>query len=470
MSTTADQHVAPELATSMGGLALDEAKIRDLKATLRGEVLQPGEDGYDPARTVWNAMIDRRPAVIARCGSAADVIAGVRFAREHDLLLSVRGGGHNVAGNAVADRGLMLDLSRMTGIRVDPGRRTARAEPGLTWGMFDRETHAFGLATTGGVVSTTGIAGLTLGGGLGWLLRKHGMVIDNLLSADVVTADGLLLTASADEHPDLFWALRGGGGNFGVVTSFEYRLHPLTQVVGGLLIHPRERARDALRFFRDFAPTMPDDLAVYCAMLTTPDGLPVFAFVVCYSGPAEASDAAVGPLRAFGPPVADLVQPMPYPAMQSLIDAGVPPGLHYYWKSGQFEELSDAAIDLLVDHTDRAPSPLAAVLLEYYGGAASRVGARDTAYPHRAPLFGLVINAAWPSPAETETNIAWARAMWGAALPFAGERLYSNVMMAEDQDKGRAAFGVNYDRLVEVKTTYDPTNVFRLNQNIKPTG
>ena len=470
MSATADQHVAPELAASVGGLALDEAKIRDLKARLRGEVLQPGDAGYDAARTVWNAMIDRRPAAIARCASAADVAAAVTFAREHDLRLSVRGGGHNVAGNAVADRGLMLDLSRMTGIRVDPVGRTARAEPGLTWGMFDRETHAFGLATTGGVVSTTGIAGLTLGGGIGWLLRKHGMVIDNLLGADVVTADGRLLTASAEAHPDLFWALRGGGGNFGVVTSFEYRLHPLTQVLGGLLIHPRERARDGLRFIRDFVPTMPDELAVYSILLTTPDGQPAFAFALCYSGPPERADAAVGPLRAFGPPMADLVQPLPYPAMQSLIDASAPPGLHYYWKYGQFAALSDAAIDTIVAHAAQTPSPLAGVLLEYYGGAASRVGERDTAYPHREPLFGLVINAAWASPADTEANIAWARGLWGAVQPFAGDRMYSNVMMAEDLDKVRAAYGVNYERLVEVKTKYDPANVFRLNQNITPTA
>jgi FAD/FMN-containing dehydrogenase len=468
MSTAAEQHVTPELAASVGGLALDETKVHDLKARLRGEVLQPGGDGYEAARTVWNAMIDRRPAAIARCVSAADVAAAVAFAREHDLRLSVRGGGHNVAGNAVVDRGLMLDLSRMTGIRVDPARRTARAEPGLTWGQFDRETHAFGLATTGGVVSTTGIAGLTLGGGLGWLLRKHGMVIDNLISADVVTADGRLLTASAEEHPDLFWALRGGGGNFGVVTSFEYRLHPLTQVLGGLLIHPRERARDGLRFIRDFAPTMPEDLAVYSFLLTTPDGVPAFAYAVCYSGPPERADATVGPLRAFGPPMADLVQPMPYPAMQSLIDAAVPPGLHYYWKAALFKEVSDAAIDTLVEHAAQAPSPLTSVLLEYYGGAASRVGERDTAYPHREPLFGLVINAAWASPADTEANVAWARAMWGAAQDFVGDRMYSNVMMAEDQDKVRAAYGVNYERLVAVKTTYDPANVFRLNQNVTP--
>lgn len=362
----------------------------------------------------------------------------------------------------------MLDLSPMTGIRVDPARRTARAEPGLTWGMLDRETHAFGLATTGGVVSTTGIAGLTLGGGLGWLLRSRGMVIDNLLSADLVTADGQLVTTSAEEHPDLFWAIRGGGGNFGVVTSFEYRLHPLTHVLGGLLIYPRERARDVLRFFRDFVPAMPEELAIYCFLLTTPDGMPAIALAVCYSGPLEAGEAVVQPVRTFGSPLADLVQPLPYPAMQSLIDAAVPPGLHYYWKSGFFTELDDAAIDIIVEHANEAPCPLSGVILEYYGGVASRVGERDTAYPHRQPLFTVLANAAWPSPAESDANIAWARELWTDVRPFASDRLYGNVSMAEDLDRVQAAYGVNYERLVQVKTRYDPTNFFRMNHNIKP--
>jgi FAD/FMN-containing dehydrogenase len=454
--------------TAAGGIALGADAIQALEPRLRGEVLRPTDDRYDAARAIWNGMIDRHPALIVRCAGAADVVAGVAFAREHDLLLSVRGGGHNVAGNAVADRGLMLDLSPMKGIRVDPTRRTARAEPGLTWGEFDRETHAFGLATTGGVVSTTGIAGLTLGGGIGWLLRKHGMVVDNLLSADVVTADGRLLTASADEHADLFWAIRGGGGNFGVVTSFEYRLHPLTTVVGGMLIHPRERAGDMLRFYRDFVPTMPDELALYAGVLTAPDGTPVSALVPCYSGPAEGAEAALRPLRAFGPPVADLVQPMPYPAMQSLLDAAVPAGLHYYWKSSYLTELTDPAIEILVEHSNRAASPQSFVLLEYYGGAASRVGERETAFPHRAPMFGLVINAAWPGPADTDANIGWARATWAAVQPFVSDRVYSNVLMADDADRLRTAYGANYERLAEVKKKYDPANLLRLNQNIGP--
>jgi FAD/FMN-containing dehydrogenase len=465
------QHAASDAGRPAGGAGgiLDEASIRDLQAALRGEVLLPGGDGYDAARAVWNAAVDRHPALAVRAAGAADVAAAVAFARERDLPLSVRGGGHGVAGHAVADGGLLLDLARLTGVRVDPGRRTARAEPGLTWGQFDRETHAFGLATTGSVVSAVGLAGLTLGGGLGWLLRKHGMTIDNLLAADVVTADGQLLTASAEEHPDLFWALRGGGGNFGVVNSFEYRLHPLTQVLGGLLVHPREQAREALRFFRDLVPTVSEDLGVRAALLTTPEGQPAFAFALCYSGPPEGAAAAVGPLRAFGPPAADLVRALPYPELQRLLDAAAPPGLRHYWRSGLFEELTDDVIDLIVGHAGGAPSPRSSLLLDYYGGAASRVGAGDTAYPHREPLFGLVINAAWAGPDETAANVAWARAAGEAVRAVGGRRLYSNQMTADEQGRIRDAYGANYERLARLKARYDPSNLFRLNPNIPST-
>lgn len=450
--------------------ALDQPTVAALRTRLQGNLLLSGEDGYDTARTVWNAAVDRRPAAIVRAAGATDVAAAVAFAREQNLALSVRGGGHNAAGYAVADSGLMLDLSGLRSIVVDPDRRTARAEPGLTWGEFDRETHAFGLATTGGIVSAVGIAGLTLGGGLGWLLRKHGMPIDNLLSAVVVTADGQLVTASADDHPDLFWAIRGGGGNFGVVTEFEYQVHPLTNVLGGLLVHPRERTRDALRFYRDFVRTMPEDLGVRAALLTTPEGKLAFAFLFCYSGPAESADDAVAPLRAFGPPAADLAKPMPYPEMQRLLDAAAPSGLHVYWRSAMFEELSDDVIDLIVEHANKAPSPQSSVQLDYYGGAAARVGPQDTAYPHRTPLFGVIINAAWSSSGQTDANVAWARAMGDAATAAGGERLYSNQMMADEQHRIRDAYGVNYDRLVEVKNRYDPTNLFHFAPNIEPTA
>jgi FAD/FMN-containing dehydrogenase len=443
---------------------------KNLEARLQGQLILPDDAGYDEARAVWNGAIDHHPAMIVRPAGAADVASAVNFGRENNLILSVRGAGHNVAGYAVADGGLMLDLSQLNRVHVDPERRTARAGPGATWSQFDQATHAFGLATTGGIVSAVGIAGLTLGGGLGWLLRKHGMTIDNLLSAEVVTADGQLITASPDHNPDLFWALRGGGGNFGVVTSFEYQLHPVTQVLGGLLIHPREQARDALRFYRDFVPTMPEELGLRTALLTTPDGQPAFAFAFAYSGPIEAADAAVGRLRAFGPPAADLAQAMPYPEMQRIVDAATPRGLSYYWRSGLFEELSDDMIDLIVEHANAAPSPRSSVQMDYYGGAASRVGPTDTAYPHRAPMFGMVINAAWQGADESESNLAWTRTMGSAVRDAGGDRLYSNQMMADEQHRIRDAYGINYERLLEIKSKYDPTNVFRLTPNITPTG
>lgn len=459
-----------ETVLATGGLVLDDAAIHGFAAGFHGAVLRPGDDGFDAARHVWNGMIDKTPALIARCAGVGDVIAAVNFAREQQLLVAVRGGGHNVTGNAVCDRGLVIDLSQMNSIHVDPTGRTARAEGGATWGDLDREAQVFGLATTGGVISSTGVGGLTLGGGVGWLVRKHGLACDNLLSADVVTADGRLVTASATENADLFWGLRGGGGNFGVVTSLEFRLHPVGPILGGMVLHHRDDAPAVLRFFREFTQHAPEELTTYCGMLTSPDGVPVVALIACYSGAIEEGEAVLRPLREFGSPIADLIQPMPYRAMQSLLDAGFPAGLRNYWKGNFLRELPDAAIDELVAQAARMASPLSTVILEYYGGAASRVGAGETAFPHRQAMYDLVIIALWADPAEDAPNIHWARDTAAAMEPYASGGVYVNLLGVEGEERVRAAYGANYDRLVALKDKYDPTNFFRLNQNIKPTA
>jgi FAD/FMN-containing dehydrogenase len=357
----------------------------------------------------------------------------------------------------------------MKGIRVDPAGRLARAEPGLTWGEFDRETQAFGLATTGGVVSTTGIAGLTLGGGLGWLMRTHGLTCDNLLSADLVTADGQLRTVSATSHPDLFWAIRGGGGNFGVATSLEYRLHPVgPTVLAGLIVHPRAQAREVLRFYRDFTRTAPDELGAYAALVTAPDGMPVVALVVCYHGAIDAGERVLRPLRGFGAPVADLVQPMPYTQFQSLLDAANPPGMRVYWRSTFLKDLTDEVVDTVVAHGPTMPSPLTALILEFYGGAVSRVPVDATAYPHRRAVYLLNMVSLWSDRAQDDANIRWVRQVSEAVRPLATGRTYMNFLGDEDDERVRAAYGDNYERLREIKRRYDPTNLFRLNPNIRP--
>jgi hypothetical protein len=456
--------------TAVGGLVLDESAVQELGGRLRGSLLQPGDPDFDSARKVWNGMIDRSPALIARAAGAADVIAALTFAREHDLLLAVRGGGHSAAGNGVCDRGLMLDLSAMKGIRVDPAGRTVRAEPGLSWGEFDRETQAFGLATTGGVISTTGIAGLTLGGGIGWLMRSYGTTCDNLLSVDIVTADGQLRTASAEENPDLFWAVRGGGGNFGVVTSFEYRLHPVgPMVLAGLLLWPRPMARDVLRLWRDFTRSAPDNASAYAGLGTAPDGAPVVVVIPFYNGPVEEGEKLLQPLRQFGPPVADLVQPMPYTAFQQALDALNPPGNRVYWKSAILRDVDDDTLGTIIAHAESMPSPLSEALIESYGGAANRVGAQDTAYPLRDARYALNAISKWTDPAQDQPNIAWSRGLWEAIQRYSPGSVYVNFMGTDEPpDRVRAAYGPNYDRLAELKARYDPTNLFRLNQNIKP--
>ena len=452
---------------------LDQETIAAFRERVRGQVLTAGDDGYDEVRQLWNAMIDRHPAVIVRCAGVADVIAAVNLAREHGLLLAVRGGGHNVAGNAVCDAGLMLDLSLMKGIRVDPAARTARAEAGVTWAELDHETQDFGLAAVGGTVSTTGIAGLTLGGGFGWLSRQYGLVSDNLIAADVVTADGRLLRASAEENPDLFWGLRGGGGNFGVVTSFEYRLYEVgPTIMAGPIFHALDDAPALFRAFRDSAPTAPDALGGMAALLTSPDGVPLAALVPVWTGPLDDGEAVLRPLREVGTPVADMAGPMPYRTMQSLFDPAFPPGRRNYWKSGFLRNLDDAAIDILVEHFRRAPSPYAGFGIELYGGAINRVGPEETAFPHRGNPFNILIFTAWDDPAEDAANMGWGRELWAALQSFAADGVYVNYLgdaIAEGQERVRAAYGAaTYDRLAALKRAYDPSNLFCMNQNIAP--
>jgi FAD/FMN-containing dehydrogenase len=459
------------VATSNGTAAIiEEATVQNFAAALRGPLLRPGDNGYDEARKVWNGMIDRRPTLIARCAGVADVIAAVRFARTHELLVAVRGGGHNISGNAVCEGGLMIDLSPMKSVRVDPVRRTARAAAGLTWGEYNRETQAFGLASTGGVVSTTGIAGLTLGGGLGWLGGKHGLSCDHLLSADIVAADGEFVTASAEENPDLFWGLRGGGGNFGVVTSFEYRVHPVGPVLAGMVVHPIAKAKEVLRFYRDYARRSPDGLTAVAALMTSPDGDPVVAIVVGYIGDLAEGEALVAPVRKFGPPLVDTIAPISYVQLNTLFDAAVPyGGVQRYWKSSFLKELGDDALEIMIARSAKMLSPMSMVLFFHLHGAATRVDPNETAFGLRDNQWDYDVISQWTDTAETAGHIQWAREFWSAVEPFASGEVYVNHLDAEEGTRIRAAYRHNYDRLVALKNKYDPTNLFRLNQNIRPT-
>jgi FAD/FMN-containing dehydrogenase len=450
------------------GTAVEPAAIEQFAKGFHGPVIQPGDPAYDQARKIWNASIDKHPGLIARCSGTADVVHAVKFARAHDLLVAVRGGGHNVGGRALCDDGIVIDLSAMRGVFVDPQARTARVQGGATLGDVDRETHVHGLAVPAGVISRTGIAGLTLGGGVGWLVRKYGLTCDNLLAAEVVTAEGAVVTASAESNPDLFWGLRGGGGNFGIVTSFLYRAHPVSTVLGGLIIHARDKAGALLRHYRDFMATAPEELTAYAGLITTPDGNPAAGLIVCWCGDPAAGERALKPLRSFGPPLLDAVQPMPFPSMQRLLDDAFPEGTYNYWKSTFVTELSDAAIDIIVAHADRARSPLTATVVEFYAGAANRVGAPDTAFAQRRAEYDVGIMAQWTDPAEAETHTDWARAFSDALKPHSSNAWLLNFVGEETPDTIRAAFGSNYPRLAELKKKYDPSNFFSLNQNVKP--
>ena len=455
------------------------AELEVLRERFRGQLLRPGDDGYDETRAIWNGAIDRRPALIARCTGIADVCAAVRFARERDLLVAVRGGGHGVAGQAVCDDGLMIDLSPMKGISVDPETRTARAEAGVLLGELDEATQALGLATTAGIVTHTGIAGLTLGGGIGWLMRKFGVTVDNLLSADLVTASGELVHASEDENTDLFWGLRGGGGNFGIATSFEYRLHPVgPTVLAGPVYYPLEEAREVLRRYRDVVAGAPDELTTILNLRMAPPlgflpaelhGRPVAVVAACYAGPVEAGEKVVQPLRELGTVLFDALGPKPYLELQRMFDASVPHGWHYYWKTWELPPFSDGAIDTLVEHSFAVPTSRSYTIIFQLGGAISRVGEDDTAYPQRDAAFNVNINTVWLPGDEAEGPIAWARDFHSALESSAGGRAYVNFLGDEAQDRVRAAYGAEkYERLATLKRKYDPTNVFRLNQNIRP--
>ncbi len=445
-----------------------------LRAQMAGPVLSPSDTAYEDARHVHNGLIDRRPALVARCHGTADVQAAVRIGREHGLEIAVRGGGHNVAGHAVCDGGLMIDLSAMRGVHVDPRARRARAQGGATWGDYNRETQLHGLASTGGVVSTTGVGGLTLGGGLGWLMGKHGMAVDSLRAVELVTATGDVVRASADEHPDLFWAVRGGGGNFGVATWLEYELYPVGPVVtGGLVAHPFASARDVLRFYRDFTASLPDELTAFAGVLHAPDGsgTKLAAIIVCHAGSLEAGAAAVAPVKRFGSPVMDAIGPMPYTAVNMLFDAGFPRGALNYWKSNFLTALGDAAIETMIERFGVAPSPMSGLLLEHFHGAATRVGPTETAFPHRTVGYNFLAVGEWLDASATPANIAWAREAYAAMAPHFAAGRYVNYLSADEAAESSAvsaALGPNWKRLREVKRRYDPDNVFHLNQNIKP--
>jgi FAD/FMN-containing dehydrogenase len=435
-----------------------------------GELLQPGDPGYDDARKVHNGLIDKRPALIARCRGVADVVDAVKLAAELGLEVAVRGGGHNVAGRATVDGGLMIDLAPMRSIHVDPARRTVRAEGGATWAMLNRETQLHGLAVTGGVVSTTGVAGLTLGGGLGWLMSKYGLALDNLCSVTLVTAAGEVLQAGPDQHSDLFWALRGGGGNFGVATSFEFRLHPVgPTITGGLIAHPFERARDAMQFFREATASLPDEQTMVAGLIHAPDGGKLAAMGTCHCGPSEEGEAAMRPIKAFGSPVLDGIGPVSYCQLNGMLDAAYPRGALNYWKSSFLAALSDPAIDAIIDAFARCPSPMSQILIEHFHGAAARVGIAETACPIRTEGYNLLILSQWSNPAETERGLAWVRESYARMTPFLSSARYINYL--DDDDLGdpvAAAYGPNYRRLQELKAKYDPHNFFHLNQNIRP--
>ena len=467
------------LQSNAGGtIQLNEEELATLQHGLRGEICLPGDPGYDEARNLWNAMIDRRPGMVVRCQGTVDVIQAVNFAREHQLLLSVRSGGHNIAGNASCDGGLMIDLSPMKSVRVNPFDQTARVEPAATLGDFDKEAQAFGLATPLGINSTTGVAGLTLGGGFGWMSRKYGLTIDNLLSADVVTAEGQLLHASEHENSDLFWAIRGGGGNFGIVTSFEYQLHAIgNEVLSGLVVHPFDQASELLGKYLDYVEGLPDEMTCWVVLRKAPPlpflpeqwhGKEVMIFAVCYVGDMQEGERVMAPMRSWGDPIADVISPHQIIDWQSAFDPLLTEGARNYWKSHDFNELSSAALDTVVDYAGRLPTPECEIFIAHMGGATNRIEADATAYPHRDTEFVLNVHTRWGDPAEDEICIDWARQFFSATESYANGGVYVNFMSDDEAARVGGAYGANFDRLASLKASYDPGNLFRVNHNILP--
>lgn len=451
--------------------------VEQLREQVRGRITTADDEGYDEARRVYNAMIDRRPRVVVRAANAGDVVAAVNFAREHHLDLAVRGGGHSVPGFGTCDDGVVIDLSGMRGVRVDPANRTARAEGGATWGDLNAAAHAFGLATTGGIISTTGVAGLTLGGGIGYLDRGFGLSCDNLVSADVVAADGRFLTASESENADLFWAIRGGGGNFGVATSLEFALHPVKDIYGGPMFFELSEVGNVLRFFREYIAGAPEQMGAFPAFQIAPPlpfipedrhGDTFIAMVACWAGPMGEGEEALKPFHDVSPVVAEFVGQMPYPALNSAFDALVPPGLQHYWKANFVTELTDDMIAAHEEHGPKVPAVNSTVHIYPINGACHRVASDATAFAYRDANFATVIAGMWPDPAQNEANSAWVRDYYAATAPLSEEGGYINFMAGDDQDRIKANYRGNYDRLVEVKRTYDPDNLFHVNQNIKP--
>ncbi|HET9109661.1 MAG TPA: FAD-binding oxidoreductase [Ktedonobacterales bacterium] len=466
------------MTTQASTAVLDETAVATLTAQVRGDVISPGDAAYDEARKVYNGMIDRRPRLIVRCTDVADVISAVNFAREHQLLLAIRGGGHNGPGLGTCDGGLVIDLARMDSVRVDPAEKTVRVEGGCVWGDVDHATHAFGLATPSGFVSSTGVGGLTLGGGIGYLARTYGLTLDNLLSVDMVLADGSFVTASQSENADLFWAVRGGGGNFGVVTSFVFRLHDISTVYGGPIFWPLDQAKELMTFWRDFILNAPRDINGWFGFVTIPPA-PLFpeqyhghkmcVIVWCYTGDQAQAAERFAPIRAVGQPAMDLAGPIPWPVLQSLFDALFPPGLQWYWKADFVTDLSDQAIDLHLKYAEQLPTGHSTMHLYPINGAVRDVGKDDTSFSFRDVNFAEVIVAVDPDPANNERMIEWARNYWLALHPYAAGGAYLNMIMDEGSDQIRAAYRDNYDRLAQIKARYDPNNLFRVNQNIPPT-
>jgi FAD/FMN-containing dehydrogenase len=456
------------LATMSGGnTKIGQEAIDALASSLRGDLLTAESAGYDDARSIWNAMIDKRPGLIVQCAGPADVIRAVRFSSEHELLVAVHGVGHNIAGNAVCDGGIMVSLAGMKSVHVDPAARTVRVEPGVTLGDLDNETQAHGLATPVGINSTTGIGGLTLGGGFGWLSRKFGMTIDSLISADVVTAGGELVKASVDDNADLFWGIRGGGGNFGVVTSFEFQCHPVgPEILSGLIVHPFSDAREVLHYYREFTAQAPDDLSVWVVLRKAPPlpflpeevhGTEVVVLAAMYAGDMAEGEKALAPLRAHGNPIADVITPHQFTAFQAAFDPLLTPGVRNYWKSHDF----------LVG---TLPDPQCEVFIAQMGGATNRIGADSTAYRHRDAEYIMNVHGRWDNAADDDRCIAWCRELFDASTPYATGGVYVNFMTEEEQQRVQEAYGDSYDRLVQLKNKYDPKNMFRLNQNIQPTA